>query len=257
MIDSNIYTEQGDGKGAPCTNGLVRKETLNWMEQQLQVAQEAGVRVIPVIHHNIIDHHEQPTKGFTVDNASDVRAILAKYPSVTLGFSGHIHSQHIAQDLLSTNQRYTEVVNGAFSIYPAVVGKLTYDENGLHYRHSELQTNSWATASQQTNPDILHHQDYLKSVFNDASHTLVHQSLYEEQWYNAEVADEISELFAPLNLSYFSGEALDNDWLTNRFYPSKAYQLLQEHQNTSFLYRYAQQIIEENKNANHLSVDVP
>lgn len=257
MIDSNIYTEQGDGKGAPNTNGVVRKETLTWMNEQLQLAQQAGIRVIPVLHHNVLDHHEQPTSGFTVDNASDVRALLAQYPDVTFGFSGHIHSQHIARETLMANHSYTEVVNGAFSIYPAVVGKLTYDTSGLHYRRSELETDAWAAATQQTNPDLLHHQEYLRAVFNDASHTLVHQSLYEEQWYNPDLANRISELFEPLNLAYFSGEMLDPQWITNTLYPSDAYQSLYEHRDNSFLYRYAQQIIEENKNANHLSVDVP
>lgn len=257
MIDSNIYTEQGEGKGAPATNGVVRKETLEWMHQQLQEAQDAGVTVIPVIHHNVLDHHEQVTTGFTVDNASDVRALFAQFPNVFFGLSGHIHSQHIATETLGAGHRYTEVVNGAFSIYPAVVGTFSLlDDGSIHYQRTTLETDAWAQATQQTNPDLTHHQAYLEETFDEASRTLVEQTLFEEQWYDATMAADIGNLIAPLNRAYFTGEKLDSVWLAQDFYASPAYQLLEYHQDRSFLYRYSQQIIRENQQGDNLEVTV-
>lgn len=59
MIDSNIYSD-GVGKGAPATNGRLKKKTLSFIEKQLSAAKEQGAMVIPVIHHNVINQHQQP-----------------------------------------------------------------------------------------------------------------------------------------------------------------------------------------------------
>ena len=69
------------------------------------------------MHHNLLAHHEFNPDGFVVDNASDLKAIFNQYDNMTLGFSGHIHTQQIATEKMSADRSYTEIVNFCLSVY--------------------------------------------------------------------------------------------------------------------------------------------
>lgn len=75
-------------------------------------------------------------KGYTLDNAADLKTLFNQY-GIQFGFSGHTHSQNIVkEDLGQVN--YTEVVNGAFSIYSAIIGQLSLDDTSIHYQKLNL-----------------------------------------------------------------------------------------------------------------------
>lgn len=239
MLDSNIYSD-GMGKGGPKTNGRIKKETLDWMEEQLQAAEEAGVQALPVVHHNVLRQHHMLSKGYTLDNTIDVKRLLDRY-GVQFGFSGHTHAQNIvSEDLGKTT--YTEVVNGAFSVYPAVIGQVTVDKSGLDYQKGQLDTAFWAKKAQPTNPDLRELTAHMQSVFDNSSDIMVHRMMYDEGWYSTEVAESISRFMVPVNRAYFSGEKIDQNWLAKDVYPSQAYKELSKVNPKSFLYDYAEHI---------------
>ncbi|MGQ7393222.1 metallophosphoesterase [Streptococcus suis] len=239
MLDSNIYSD-GMGKGGPKTNGRIKKETLDWMEEQLQAAEEAGVQALPVVHHNVLRQHHMLSKGYTLDNTIDVKRLLARY-GVQFGFSGHTHAQNIvSEDLGKTT--YTEVVNGAFSVYPAVIGQVTVDKSGLDYQKGQLDTAFWAKNAQPTNPDLRELTAHMQSVFDNSSDIMVHRMMYDEGWYSTEVAESISRFIVPVNRAYFSGEKIDQNWLAKDVYSSQAYKELSKVNPKSFLYDYAEHI---------------
>ncbi len=245
MIDSNIYAD-GLGEGAPTTNGRIKKESLDWIETQLKAAKEAGVRVIPVVHHNVLQQHKMLTKGYTLDNAADLKVLFNQY-GVTFGFSGHTHSQNIVEEDLG-EVSYTEVVNGAFSIYPAVIGRFHLDEIGIQYQKSQLDMATWEEHHAPTDPNLQGHTAYLQTVFDNSSDIMVHTVLNDERWYDGEIADAISQFIMPANRSYFSGEKLDQTWLNETVFPSQAYKTLQEASPRSFLADYLDVIIERSQN---------
>lgn len=240
MLDSNIYAD-GVGQGAPTTNGRLKKKTLNWIENELKAAKAAGVRVIPVIHHNVLDQNKRHSKGFTLDNAVDVKVLFERY-GIAFGFSGHTHAQNIRQEKLGQTL-YTEVVNGAFSIYPAVIGKLSVSDSGVDYQKSQLDNRFFMTSEGEVNPDLQDHRTYLQAVFDHSSDLMVHRSLFDEGWYSGETADAISRFMMPINRSYFSGEKIAPDWLEQTVYPSEAYKALGQVEPKSFLLTYMEQII--------------
>lgn len=244
MIDSNIYAE-GLGKGAPPTNGRIKKETLGWIEEQLKLAEEAGVRVIPVVHHNVLQQHALLSKGYTLDNAADVKALFDQY-SIPFGFSGHTHAQNIVTEDLG-QVSYTEVVNGAFSIYPAIIGRLNLTEAGLNYQKSQLDMATWAEKHESTDPNLQEHRAYLQAVFDNSSDIMVHTAIHDEGWYKGELANELAALLVPLNRAYFAGEPVDKVWLDEMVFPSQAYRDLQEHSPRSFLADYMEKIIQRNQ----------
>ncbi|MCG9871890.1 metallophosphoesterase [Streptococcus suis] len=245
MIDSNIYSD-GYGKGAPPTNGRINKETLEWIEIQLQAAKETGVSLIPVVHHNVLQQHAMLSKGYTLDNAADLKTLFNQY-GIQFGFSGHTHSQNIVkEDLGQVN--YTEVVNGAFSIYPAIIGQLSLDDTSIHYQKTQLDMASWADKHQPSDPNLQDHVTYLQTVFDNTSDIMVHNMLNDEGWYDGETADAISQFIMPANRTYFSGEKLDQTWLDEKVFPSQAYQTLQAASPRSFLADYLDVIIKRSQN---------
>ncbi len=244
MIDSNIYSD-GYGKGAPPTNGRIKKETLDWIEVQLQAAKEAGVSLIPVVHHNVLQQHAMLSKGYTLDNAADLKALFNQY-GIQFGFSGHTHSQNIVEEDLG-QVSYTEVINGAFSIYPAIIGQLSLGNASIHYQKTQLDMASWTEKHQPSDPNLQDHVKYLQTVFDNTSDIMVHNVLNDERWYDGETADAISQFIMPANRAYFSGEKLDQTWLDETVFPSQAYQTLQAASPRSFLADYLDVIIKRSQ----------
>ncbi|HEM4694929.1 TPA: metallophosphoesterase [Streptococcus suis] len=244
MIDSNIYSD-GYGKGAPPINGCIKKETLDWIDVQLQAAKEAGVSLIPVVHHNVLQQHAMLSKGYTLDNAADLKALFNQY-GIQFGFSGHTHSQNIVEEDLG-QVSYTEVVNGAFSIYPAVIGQLNLNDASIRYQKTQLDMASWTEKHQPSNPNLQNHLSYLQIVFDNTSDIMVHNVLNDERWYDGETADAISQFIMPANRAYFSGEKLDQTWLEEMVFPSQAYQTLQAASPRSFLADYLDVIIKRSQ----------
>lgn len=86
MIDS-------DTKGA---YGKILDSTMDWIENQLEAAQKDGAKVIAVTHRNSIKHGGA-TFGNMILNADELTALFRKY-GVADCFSGHIHTQHFAEE---------------------------------------------------------------------------------------------------------------------------------------------------------------
>lgn len=256
MIDSNIYEKKGEGKGAPATGGVIPKETLQWIESQLQKASQEQVKIIPVMHHNLLQHHELNPDGFIVDNASDLKAVFAKYPRVKLGFSGHIHTQHIATESFSSTQSFTEIVNGAFSMYPATIGRLTVSNHEMHFQQTSLDIDSWAKRTNPSNSDLVNHLDYLKNVLEDSTRRMVMQSLTLENKYPTETAEEFLSLLSPLNTAYFSGKAITSEWVKEKADSSDAYRTLKSNGDEPFIVSYFESLIHETTHAQNEKISI-
>lgn len=208
MLDSNIYPET-NGVGAPLTNGRLKKETLIWIQSQLELAQNTGVKVIPVLHHNSLDHHPGLSKHYTLDNASDFRILLSQY-HVPLTLSGHLHTQHWAQ-LNEGESRLVDLVTGAFSAYPSPIGQIHLSSDGkLTYQVQNLNLETWAQSHHITDYNLLHYQDYMADLFNQTSRRLAFAEMIEGGWYDEEnpLMEAIADYVARLNLHYFSGSPL-------------------------------------------------
>lgn len=186
------------------------------------------------------------SKGYTLDNAVDLKALFNQY-GIQFGFSGHTHSQNIVEEDLG-QVSYTEVVNGAFSIYPAVIGQLILDDTSIRYQKTQLDMASWAEKHQPSDPNLQDHVSYLQTVFDSTSDIMVHNALNDEHWYDGETADAISQFIMPANRAYFSGEKLDQTWLDETVFPSQAYQTLQAVSPRSFLADYLDVIIKRSQN---------
>lgn len=128
MLDSCQY-ENGNQ-----VNGRIRSETLVWMREQLELAQEKKVSVVPVAHHNLLSESRLYTTECTMENHEEVIALLEEF-ELPVYFSGHLHAQRIkkhkvAPGMEENSYGITEIVMSPFSIPPCQYGSLTWNENG-------------------------------------------------------------------------------------------------------------------------------
>lgn len=207
MLDSNIYPE-GEGKGAPTTKGRLKPETMVWLEDLLSQAQAQGIRVLPVVHHNTIDHHDKLSRNFTLENAAELRQILANY-QIPVTLSGHIHTQNY-QTSQANDFQLTDIVTGAFSIAPSYIGMIEWSDQAFTYQASPLDMAAWVKTNSVTDPNLTHYQDYIQAIFDKSSRQMAFAEMIESGWYSDDqpILEEVADYVAMVNLAYFAGRPL-------------------------------------------------
>lgn len=128
MLDSCQY-ENGNR-----VNGRIREKTLVWMREQLELAQEQGIFVVPVAHHNLLSESRLYTTECTMENHEEVIAVLEEF-HLPVYFSGHLHAQRIKKHKAAPGTEedaygVAEIVLSPFSIPPCQYGSLTWKEDG-------------------------------------------------------------------------------------------------------------------------------
>lgn len=254
MIDSNIYTQEKSST-APPTNGVLKPQTLQWIDEQLEQARKDNILIIPIMHHNVLSHHEMLNKGYQLDNAIDLMKIYNKH-HIKISFSGHIHTQSIKEQSFG-DTLHTEIVTQAFSLTPTPIGNLKLINNEIHYDYKTLDWQYFLQKNNITNPDLLHHKAYLSNVFYKSTYPLVHDSLYNYNFYSISLGDALTDIISPLNEHFFNGELLTQDYLDTNVYNHPAYQQLIAQDEQSFLVRYINRSIQARLNRSMRNAIIP
>ena len=92
--------------------GGITEPTLHWAEEQLAAAQEQGVTVITMTHHNVLVQSPFMEKGYVLQNRREAAELL-KRMNVTLNISGHVHMQHC-----SSEDGLTDIATESVSLFP-------------------------------------------------------------------------------------------------------------------------------------------
>lgn len=241
MLDTNIYS-QTEGKGAPPSNGLLKDETLVWVESLLQEAHESGATVLPILHHNLLEHNEFMTNGFTIDNAPAVQELFIEYDA-KVAFSGHTH----VQDIAHKEETLYDITTAAFSIMTPSIGEITIDNNQFSYQKKALEMDQWANETRQTDVNLLHYEEYATNAFVQDGISMGLRQIIEEQWYDAVDVDEVSAFVGENNRLFFSGEG---SHLTAKHIEdlkqSSAYKSIQQF-SKGFLLRYTNAILKSDE----------
>lgn len=135
MLDSAVYEPSN------YVYGTIKKETLVWMEEILREAQDNQEEVIVVAHHNLLSESRLYTTEVTLTNNGEVISLLNRY-HVKLYLSGHLHLQRIREYRKEPGVEgtgLTEVVTGAFAMYPFPFGKILWQDERIHYIKEETQ----------------------------------------------------------------------------------------------------------------------
>lgn len=239
MLDSNVYSET-EGSGAPPANGVLKAETLAWVETILQEAE--GTTILPIMHHNLLEHNDFMNNGFVLDNAPELQALFAEY-NVSMAFSGHTHVQDIASQKVADTTLY-DVTTSAFSVMNPSIGKVTINDQEIHYQKELLNIDKWAQETNQADENLLHYFDYATQLFVEDGTTMGLRQMFEEQWYDESYGDAVANFVGENNRLFFSGE---NSQLTidqtKQLKQTEAYLAIEEH-SKGFLLKYTNNILD-------------
>lgn len=218
--------------------GMIRNETYDWIENQIELADKAGKRIIPVSHHNLLDESEVYVDDCTIEHSEMLIELLENW-DVPIYFSGHLHVQHNKQN---GSDGIWEIVTGALVVPPCQYGVLQFTDTGVYDYHTQVvDVEAWALKSGSRNKELLDFSGYkeifLKKVFyNQARGALTNVQLTEIQ------KDQMAHMFADLNVSYYAGKAVE---IKDAAINDPSYHLWENHVFDSILVQYMQSILND------------
>ncbi len=127
MLDASVYDPENK------VYGYIKESTLTWMEDILSEAKEKNIQLIPISHQNLLNESRLYNIDCMIQNYKAVISLITKY-NIRLWISGHLHLQRIKSYLpepgaSASEYDLTEIVTGAFSMYPFPYGKISLEEN--------------------------------------------------------------------------------------------------------------------------------
>jgi 3',5'-cyclic AMP phosphodiesterase CpdA len=247
MLDTNIY-DFNELLGAPTTNGEIQSETLKWIKECSQLAEDNNAKIVTVMHHNLFDHNQVLNKGFTLDNNDEVQKVFQEC-GLQLILSGHIHIQDIKSTAQERKQIY-DIATSALSVYPVQYGVLRFDPaRGFDYCTEQVDVSGWAKASGNSDENLINFDEYSKNFFADLSFNKAYEELTEAGIYSEYEKKIMAETMSLLNIHYFSGttSAIKQDVME-----SEGYQLWLEATEPEFLKNYILSMVSgSSTNNNH------
>ena len=191
--------------------GRLKESTLAWMDGILAQAQEQGVFVLPVAHHNLLYQSRMYTTQCAMENNTEVIDLFQKY-RLPLFFSGHLHVQRIRKHKAEPgvpDKEYgiLEIVTDALSIPPCQYGFLEWKEDGsLEYATRAVDVSAWARAHGVENEDLLHFQDwsyrYIQKLISDQIGGVI-RNLGDD------IMKSMSGVYARVYMDYYAGRKID------------------------------------------------
>ena len=190
MVDANTVDSPG----------TVKRETLDWVEQQLQEAEEKGVLVIAVSHQNLVQHNSLLSFGYVMGKNEELLDLYEKY-QVICNLSGHIHLQHIGQ----SENNFPELVTSSLMISPNQYGVLTLDGETADYHTISVDVAAWV---KENGKEKL-------ADFADSSYTFMWDTAYNQAFRKLEGSinvEQLSTFYADVNTTYFAGRMDELQW---------------------------------------------
>ena len=179
MIDTDGYSNRFNGS-------YVSDQSRAWIETQLLYARDHDLQVIPVGHYSLVSGQTTEFKG-----QEELKALLKKY-DIPLYVCGHLHLKRIAKE-----DKLTELVVEQAISYPCSYEIMSrvhnekisdvqpddgeeLNDHDLEMRNDiyeirpkKIDISQWALATSNTNPDLLHFDDFQNGKMLDKSRQTV------------------------------------------------------------------------------------
>ncbi len=234
MLDT---TKQADN-GSTLAGGGVSPATQAWITECTKNARAGKIRIVPAMHHSLLDHSTMITNNYTMDGGRELAAFFAKL-GMDFALSGHIHIQDISA-LDTPGGTVYDIATNAFSVYPHNYGTLRIGEDGtrVDYRTTPLDVESWAAAADSDDSRLINFTEFSEGVFRDRAAAMIRDNAARLGHVDPLQIDAMAAAMETLNVRFFSGrEALNSDGILE----SEGYGLLKGLR-SGFLSEYAQSI---------------
>jgi len=251
MLDSNIYSK-GAAMYAPKTNGNLSNSTLQWLRKQLSELETSHQNALVVLHHNSLIHFSAMHEQFTLDNAEDLQKLLAEF-NVPLTLSGHLHAQHITTADLTDSNTLTDIVTGAFAVYPNPFAEITVDKQQFQYDFRTLDMDSWLAAQDNLNKDLTDYHHYLLDLFNNTSDQVAMDNIIIGHAYSETQKHATLDMFREVNLATFTG-SMQTEYPRIFEHYGELIEELAEYQNEFFISNVIEMLDMQTENHRHLDI---
>lgn len=220
--------------------GMIRDDTYDWIEEQMEEAWNLGMNVIPVAHHNLLDESEVYLKDCTIEHSEQLIDQLESW-DVPLFLSGHLHVQHYMRS--NDDFGIYEVVTSSLSTPPCQYGLLDYGNDGsFHYRTKALDMKGWAQETGNDNKDLLNFdtfgKKFLSKVFyNQAQDEFAGSDTFKDL--SKVQKEQMAKVYAELNAAASAGTVAE---IRDKTMEKPGYQLWEEEGYPSILAQYLEWI---------------
>lgn len=205
MLDSAQYDPVN------LVEGRLKDSTMAWMDKILAEAQEKGIFVLPIAHHNLLYQSRMYTTQCAMENNDQAIDLFQKY-RLPLFFSGHLHVQRMRRykaepGVPDSDYGILEIVTDALSIPPCQYGFLDWKEDGsLEYSTRAVDVSAWAAAHGVENQDLLDFPDwsyrYIQKLISDQIGGVI-RNLGDD------IMKSMSGVYARVYMDYYAGRPID------------------------------------------------
>lgn len=220
FLDSNLY-EIRESVSAPLTNGELSSRQLIWLEKDLKEAKSNKQYSLIFMHHNLYDHNEIIHGGYTLDNATELQKLCAKYHVLAV-FSGHIH----AQSIIHGNQGCStpDIASSCFCMTDQGYGIIDLSANLLSYQRHSFDMYPYLTDQEKKLLPTKDFHQYLANIFNLTNRN-------QMSWLYKIITDkneqqEVVDFIDKINWDFFIGKSNYSDTEIKQLQAEPAYQLI-------------------------------
>ncbi|MCT3282000.1 metallophosphoesterase [Lactiplantibacillus pentosus] len=210
MLNSAIYKSNYQ-QGNSTVGGGLTDGTLQWIAKVGRQAKKAHATLIPVLHHNTMDHtviHQDYTIGY----AEDVRKAFTS-AGIKLSLTGHIHAQNIKSTNVNGHS-LTDIASGALILGSHYYGtlKINQDTGTATYHATPLNVSAYIKRHDGTKA-MRAYQKYDHDVLYAAGYNAALSQLYEDRDETNLSTAKVNQLargMAAANIALFRGTAVQD-----------------------------------------------
>ncbi|MFC6181821.1 metallophosphoesterase family protein [Lactiplantibacillus daowaiensis] len=205
MLDSAIYKGNYQ-QGSSTVGGGFTDGTLDWIAKIGREAKKQHATLIPVLHHNIMDH-TMIHQNYTIGYADQVRQVFSK-ANLKLTLSGHIHAQSIKHKTVD-GTKLTDIASGALILGEHYYGTLKIDQQTgqATYHATPLNVANYIKAN-RGDAAAKAYQKYDHDVLYAAGYNAALSQLYEdrsETHYSPKEIKRLASGMGEANIAMFRG----------------------------------------------------
>ncbi len=118
--------------GSPETAGSIKEETLEWVKEILNDANEKGVEVLTMMHHGMLEHytnHATVFPDYVIEDWEEISEQLANL-GLSIVFTGHGHAQDITRKITTEGNVIYDIETGSIVTYPCPYRWCDYNSDG-------------------------------------------------------------------------------------------------------------------------------
>lgn len=223
--------------------GMIRDDTYDWIEEQMEDAWDLGMNVIPVGHHNLLDESEVYVDDCTIEHSEQLIDQLDSW-DVPLFLSGHLHVQHFMRE--EDGYGIYEIVTSSLATPPCQYGVLNYGhDESFRYHTVPLDMEAWAEAQGSEDKNLLNFEEYSKDFlsrvfYNQAQDEFARGSNFSEL--TKRQKDQMAKVYAALNSACYAGKVVE---VREQETEKSGYKLWEEEGYPSILSQYLESIVRD------------